>query len=83
MHELATVCALFGVLPVTVAITERSFSKLQRIKSYLRSAITQDRLDALALLSIGNKDTTELTINKIVNSFADSRARDKLFKIVL
>ena len=80
MPELATMCALFAVLPVTVATAERSFSKLKLIKRYLRFTISQERLDAFALLSIENKDTTELDIDKIVNAFADSKDRAKLFK---
>ena len=53
--ELATACVLFATLPVTVASAERSFSKLKIIKTYLRSTISQDRLDGLALLAIENE----------------------------
>lgn len=35
-------------LPVTVSSGERSFSKLKLIKNYLRSTMTQDRLNGLA-----------------------------------
>ncbi|KAM5550441.1 zinc finger MYM-type protein 1, partial [Rosa sericea] len=42
---------LFTV-PVTVASAERSFSKLKLLKSYLRTTMTQDRLNGLAILSI-------------------------------
>jgi len=37
---------------VTVASAERSFSKLKLIKTYLRSLMSQDRLNGLASLSI-------------------------------
>ena len=39
-------------IPVTVASGERSFSKLKLIKSYLRSTMSQERLNELAMLSI-------------------------------
>jgi len=39
-------------IPVTVASAEISFSKLKLIKSYLRSTMSQDRLNGLAILSI-------------------------------
>ncbi|XP_028066479.1 zinc finger MYM-type protein 1-like [Camellia sinensis] len=39
-------------IPVTMASGERSFLKLKLIKSYLRSTMSQERLNVLALLSI-------------------------------
>lgn len=39
-------------IPVTVASAERSFSKLNLIKNYLRSTMSQERLNGLAMLSI-------------------------------
>ena len=39
-------------IPVSVASAERSFSKLKLKKSYLRSTISQQRLNGLVLLSI-------------------------------
>ena len=39
-------------MPVTVASAERSFSKLKLLKSYLRSSMSQERLDDLAILCI-------------------------------
>ncbi len=41
-------------LPVTVAQAERSFSKLKLIKSYLRSTMSQQRLNGLAIISINH-----------------------------
>ena len=42
-------------IPVTVASVERSFSKFKLIKSYLRSTMSQERLNGLAMLSIEKK----------------------------
>uniref|UniRef100_A0A8I6YAF7 HAT C-terminal dimerisation domain-containing protein n=1 Tax=Hordeum vulgare subsp. vulgare TaxID=112509 RepID=A0A8I6YAF7_HORVV len=39
---------------VTLATTERSFSKLKLLKSYLRSATTQERLNGLATIALEN-----------------------------
>ena len=39
-------------IPVTVTSAERSFSKLKLIKSYIRSTMSQERLNGLAILSI-------------------------------
>ena len=43
-------------IPVSVASTERSFSKLKLIKSYLRLTMSQQRLNGLALLYIEKKN---------------------------
>lgn len=38
--------------PMTTAESERCFSTLKRIKSFMRSTMTNDRLNALAMMSI-------------------------------
>lgn len=62
-------------IPVTVASAERSFSKLKLIKTYLRSAMTQDRLTALAILSIENEEAKKLDFKDIVRSYANAKVR--------
>ena len=69
--ELATACVLF----VTVASAERSFSKLKLIKTYLRSSISQERLDGLALLAIENEGAKQLNIDDLLDKFANTKAR--------
>jgi len=41
-----------ATLPVSVATVERSFSTLNRLKSYLRNSCGEDRLNGLALMTI-------------------------------
>jgi hypothetical protein len=60
---------LFTV-PVTVASAERSFSKLKLLKNYLRSTMSQDRLNGLATLCIEKKLLNEVDSNTIINEFA-------------
>lgn len=43
---------IFVTLPVTTSSSERSFSTLRRLKSYLRNTTSADRLNGLALLNI-------------------------------
>ena len=42
----------FFMLPVSVAEAEQSFSKLELVKNHLRSSMSQERFQGLALLSI-------------------------------
>ena len=50
--EVVKVVQLILVMPATNAISERSFSTMRRIKSYLRSTMRQDRLNHLMTLHI-------------------------------
>ena len=63
---------------MTVASAERSFSKLKIIKSYLRSSISQERLDGLALLSIESEEARKMDKEGIINDFANKNARRSL-----
>ena len=65
---------LFTV-PVTVASAERSFSKLKLLKNYLRSKISQERLNGLAILSIEKILLDEIDIDTIINDFASRNVR--------
>lgn len=62
---------IFLTLPVTVASSERSFSKLKLIKTYLRSTMTQDRLTNLAILTIENDITKNLNYTEVIDQFAN------------
>ncbi|KAK2863758.1 hypothetical protein Q7C36_002912 [Tachysurus vachellii] len=53
--EVCIALRIFCTLPVTVAGGERAFSKLKLVKNYLRSTMSQERLNSLALLSIESK----------------------------
>ena len=46
------VLSLLGVIPVTTCSCERCISVLRRLKTYLRSTITQNRFNDLAVLQI-------------------------------
>jgi hypothetical protein len=55
---------------MTVASAERSFSKLKLLKNYLRSVMSQERLNGLATLCIEKKLVDEIDIDSIVTDFA-------------
>ena len=58
---------IFATLPITTASSERSFSSLKLIKTYLRSTMTNDRLNGLALLNI-HKDI-KLSVADVISEF--------------
>jgi hypothetical protein len=63
-------------LPVTTASGERTFSALKHIKSYLRSTMTEDRLNGLAQMYI-NKDM-KIDYGKVIDIFSKTNRRLKL-----
>ncbi|KAI4827736.1 hypothetical protein KUCAC02_031108, partial [Chaenocephalus aceratus] len=73
--EVCTAFILFLTLPVTVATAERSSFKLKLIKNYLRSTMGQERLSGLALLSIESDRAKKLDIQRILDEFAERKAR--------
>jgi hypothetical protein len=64
-------------MPVTVASAERTFSKLKLLKNYLRSVMSQERLNGLATLCIEKKLLDEIDIEAIINDFAAANVRRK------
>lgn len=67
-------------VPVIVASVERSFSKLKLLKSYLRSTMSQERLNGLAILSIEKEMLENLEFESIIEDFASQNARRKSFQ---
>ncbi|KAL1447997.1 hypothetical protein WDU94_012375 [Cyamophila willieti] len=63
--------------PVTNCTGERSFSTLRRIKNYLRSTTTNERLSSLALLSIESNLTQEISYDDLIDNFARKKSRRK------
>ena len=57
------------IIPATNATSERSFSALKRIKSYLRSTMTQGRLNHLMLLYYHQDLTDTLNMQEVANDF--------------
>lgn len=65
-------------LMVTNSSGERSFSKLKLIKNRLRTSMLEDRLNALALLSIESDILRQQSYEDIISSFISTKCRRKL-----
>lgn len=71
---------ILGSLPVSVASAERSFSTLRRLKTWLRTRMSNERLTGLALMNVHRDINIE--IDEIIDLFANSGSR-KLDFVVL
>ncbi|KAK9732781.1 hypothetical protein RND81_04G021600 [Saponaria officinalis] len=62
-------------IPVTVASAERSFFMLKLLKSYLRSTMSQEQLNQLAMIVIENNLLDTVTYDELIDDFATKYAR--------
>ncbi|KAL4097338.1 hypothetical protein QTP88_022132 [Uroleucon formosanum] len=65
---------LFATLPVSTATAERSFSTLRRLKNYMRSTMTESRLNGLALLNIHKEK--QIDIDLVVDQFTRKKKEE-------
>ena len=73
-----TLLTIACTLPVTTASAERSFSSLRRLKTYLRSTMSAERLSGLSLLYVHPHVT--ITPDEVIDDFAKAPRR-QAFKI--
>ena len=68
--------------PMTTCEAERCFSTLKRVKTFIRSTMEQERLTALAMMSIEKKLVNEITdFNEhVIDNFAAEKNRRMDFK---
>jgi len=79
--ETVTLLKVIITTPMTTAEAERCFSTLKRIKTFLRNTMTQERLNALALLSMEKRLVTEMTDfnQRVIEKFAGQKERRAKF----
>ena len=64
---------LLLVLPATNATSEWSFSALRRVKTYMRSTMTQERLNNLMVLHVHKEHCDRLELERVANEFVSGR----------
>ena len=78
--QVCTVLKLILIMPATNATSERSFSALRRVKTYLRSSMYQQRLNHLMLLHVHKERTDALDLEEAAREFiANSEHRQRIF----
>ena len=63
--QLVRLLTLYRVMPVTSATAERSFSTLRRVKTYLRSTMTQKRLNSVLVLHAHQDYTDSINMRHV------------------
>ena len=82
ISEVSKIFELILVLPATNATSERTFSKLKLLKTYLRATMTQKRLNHLMICSIYPEHLDDIDIEDLSKQFVLRNAkRETMFQI--
>ena len=75
--NVETALRIYLTLPISNSEGERSFSKLKRIKSELRSTMQQARLNSLSVMCIESDLVEKISLDKVIQDFAAMKSRRK------
>ena len=82
-------CEVFNLLhiaitiPVTSATAKRTFSTLRRLKTFLQSSMSQQRLNHVMLLHIHKERTDNINLTVIAKEFTAVNERRRTFLVTL
>ena len=80
LSEICTLAKLMLVMPATNVVSERSFSALKRVKTYLRSTTGEGRLNHLMLLQVHKELADGIDMLEVANLLAgDNQRRKQMF----
>ena len=77
-ENMVTLLQISLTLPVSSAHDERAFSCLKRVKTYLRSTMTETRTSDLAVIAINREVVSEISLRDLEKPFLQSKTR-KIF----
>lgn len=78
-HQFNRLLRLYLTVPVSTATAERSFSVMNRMKTCLRSTMTQTRLNSVFLTHIYKEKTDDIDLKNLCLTFTSKNEQRKLF----
>ncbi len=81
--QVETVARLLLVVPVSSSESERSFSSLQRLKTWLRSTMTQTRLNSVAVCYVHKDKLDRVNRKKIAEQFVSCKEAERALLVLL
>ena len=79
MSQVARLLKLIIVMPATNAVSERSFSAMRRLKTYLSTNMSMARLNHLMILHVHKNRTDSIDMIQVANSFVNTEYRMCVF----
>ena len=78
-YSIYALATLILVMPATNALSERSFSQLRRINTYLRSTMSQVRLNHCMILNAYQEEVDDINLIDIAKEFVWNEHRENIF----
>jgi len=78
LSEVDRLLRIYLTVPMSSATAERTFSALRRLKNYLRTTMTQKRLNHVALLHTHKQPTDDLDLREVAR-IVQIQSRRKAF----
>lgn len=75
--QVETLVRLLMVVPASSSEAERSFSALRRLKTWLRSSMSQTRLNNVAICHVHHERLDKLDLEKVCQSFIEVNDKRK------
>ena len=79
LQQVDRLLRIYLTVPMASATAERSFSALRRLKNYLRTTMTQKRLNHLIVMHIHKERTDQLDLSSIAKEFVSVNERRKSY----
>ena len=77
VSEVVKLVTIVTCIATSTAGSERSFSALRRLKTWLRSSMTQKRLTHVALLAVYHEDVDKLSVQEVKKRFVLAKSGRK------
>ena len=75
LRNIRTLLLIFAAIPVTSASSERAFSQLRLIKTYLRANMTEERLSSLLIGRIHRERVMRINLESVIDVFSERNRR--------
>ena len=79
LNQVDKLLRIYLTIPLSTSTAERAFSTLRRLKNYLRSTMTQTRLNHAIILHTHKDKTDQVNIKEVATEFVNANDRRKLF----
>ena len=82
LPNIRVLLQLICTFPVTTSTAEQTFSASRRLKTYLRSTMTEERLNGLALLHVHQDISNVMKAQDVLDIFIQNHKRKMSLKVL-